>query len=74
MNLARLRRTRAHDKHREFWMAEWKILAAFILFNHCTNKSNFSFKMVANENFGQVHLVYHIHLNGGKFRQTARHE
>jgi len=23
---------------------------------------------------GQVHLVYHIHLNGGKFRQTDRHE
>ena len=23
---------------------------------------------------GQVHKVYHIHLNGGKFRQTARHE
>jgi len=22
----------------------------------------------------QVHKVYHIHLNGGKFRQTARHE
>ena len=23
---------------------------------------------------GQVHLVYHIHLNGGKFRQIGRHE
>ena len=23
---------------------------------------------------GQVHLVYHIHLNGGKFWQTARQE
>jgi len=23
---------------------------------------------------GQVHKVYHIHLNGGKLRQTARHE
>ena len=23
---------------------------------------------------GQVHKVYHIHLNGGKFRQTARQE
>ena len=23
---------------------------------------------------GQVHKVYHIHLNGGKFRQTARRE
>jgi hypothetical protein len=23
---------------------------------------------------GQVHKVYHIHLDGGKFRQTARHE
>lgn len=23
---------------------------------------------------GQVHKVYHIHLNGGKFRQTVRQE
>jgi hypothetical protein len=28
-----------------------------------------------NEKFiGQVHKVYHIHLNGGKFRQTAKYE
>ena len=26
------------------------------------------------KNIGQVHLVYHIHHNGGKFRQTDRHE
>ena len=26
------------------------------------------------KNIGQVHLVYHIHLNGGKFRQTVRQE
>jgi len=26
------------------------------------------------KNIGQVHLVYHIQLNGGKFRQTVRQE
>ena len=26
------------------------------------------------KNIGQVHLVYHIHLNGGKFRQSVRQE
>ena len=26
------------------------------------------------KNIGQVHKVYHIHHDGGKFRQTVRHE
>jgi hypothetical protein len=49
---------------------------SFILCKYYTKAGCFSAKLIGElkKNMGRVHLVYHLHHDGGKFRQTARHE